>query len=99
MTFVGHLWRSGRIVATSLKPIRAAIRKRHVAAGFSNPCDDEVVREAKAGFCRAGLDLRTVHRLRRLPVPADVAWRLADLASRSPPTRRRHLTAVVMKFW
>ena len=86
-------------MAASLKPIMAAIRKRHVAAGFSNPCDDEGVREAKAGFCRAGLDLRPVHKLRRLPLPAAVAWRLADLASRSPPARRRHLTAVVMQFW
>jgi len=86
-------------VATSLKPIMASIRKRHVAAGISNPCDDEAVREAKAGFCRAGLDLPPVNKLRRLPLPAAVAFRLADLASRSPPARRRHLTAVVTQFW
>jgi len=99
VTFVGRLYRSRRIAAISLKPIMAAMRMRHVAAGVSNPCDDEEVREAQAGFWRAGLDLRPVHKLQRLPLPAAVAWRLADLTSRSPSARRRHLTAVVMQFW
>jgi len=99
VTFAGHLWRSGRIAATSLKPSMAAIRKRHVAAGFCNPCDDEAVSEANAGFWRAGLDLRPVQELRQLQLTAAVAWRRVDLASRSPPARRRHLTAVVKQFW
>jgi len=77
----------------------AAVRKRHLAAGYANPCDAHAVREAKAGFRRAGLALRPVQRPRRISLPSAVAWRLALLASYSPPTLRRHLTAVVLQFW
>jgi len=56
--YVGHQWRCGNRVATSLKTMLAAVRKRHLGAGYGNPCDAAAVREAKAGLRRAGLLLR-----------------------------------------
>ena len=99
LSYVGYLWRSRTVVASSLKPILAAVRKRHLAAGQPNPCDDVTVREAKAGFRRAGLAYRPVTKLARVPLPAAVAWQLAALAARSPTVRRHRLTAVVLQFW
>lgn len=97
--FLGHCWRQGTLVASSLKPVLAAIRKRHLAAGLVNPCDHEAVREAKSGYRRAGLALRPVTTTVRTPLPSHAAWKLARLASTSPPPLRRRLTALVMQFW
>ncbi|OSX80235.1 hypothetical protein BU14_0056s0018, partial [Porphyra umbilicalis] len=99
LAYVGCLWRGASVVALSLKPILAAVRKRHLAAGQPNPCDDDRVREAKAGFRRAGLAYRPVTKLARVPLPAAVAWQLAALALRSPKVRCHQLTAVVLQFW
>jgi len=99
LAYVGCLWRRAAVVAISLKPILAAVRKRHFAAGQPNPCDDDRVREVKAGFRRANLAYRPVTKLARVPLPAAVVWRLAALAGRSPPVRRHQLTAVVLQFW
>lgn len=97
--YIGREWNRGAIVAITLKPMLAAIRKRHLAAGFENPCDDDAVREAKAGFRRAGLALRRQHKPRRIPLPSAVTWRLALLATYSPRALRHRLTAVVAQFW
>lgn len=97
--FLGHCWRQGSLVASSLRPMLAAIRKRHLAAGFLNLCDHEAVREAKSGYRRAGLALRPVTKTFRAPLPSHAAWKLARLAATAPPTLRRRLTALVMQFW
>lgn len=99
VAFIGHQWRRHAIVAISLKPMLAAIRKRHLAAGLVNPCDAEAVREAKSGFRRADLALRPQPSRAVAPLPAAVAWRLALLATYAPAALRRRLTAVVMQFW
>jgi len=99
LAYVGFLWRSAAVVAFSLKPILAAVRKRHLAAGHLNPCDDERVREAQAGFRRAGVAHRPVTALARVPLPAAVDWQLAALALRSPPVRRNQPTAVDLQCW
>jgi len=99
LAYVGCLWRGASVVALSLKPSLAAVRKRLLAADQPNPCDDDRVREAKAGFCRAGITYRPVIQLARVPLPAFVAWQLAALALRSPTVRRHQLTAVVLQFW
>jgi len=99
LAYVGHLWRRNLVVAVSLKFILAAIRKRHVAAGQPNPCDHASVREAKAGFRRAGLLYRPVIKPVRVPSTSAVARKLAELAMRSSPARRHQLTAVVRQFW
>lgn len=77
----------------------AAVRTRHLGAGYHNPGDADAVREARAGFKRASLLLRPQTKPTRIPLPARVAWNLALLTSYSPPTLRRHLTAVVLQFW
>eukprot|EP00170_Pyropia_yezoensis_P003836 contig_16033_g3847 len=58
VNFVGWQWRRRSVKAASLKPMLAAVRKAHLAAGFANPCDYPRVREAKAGFRQADLHLR-----------------------------------------
>lgn len=97
--YIGWQWRRGAIVASSFKSMLAAVRKRHLGAGYRNPCDADAVREAKSGFKRAGLLLRPQTKPTRIPLPPRVAWQLALLASYSPPRLRRHLTAVVLQFW
>jgi len=77
----------------------AAVRKRHLGAGYGNPCDAAAVRETKAGFRRAGLLLRAQTKPNRIPLPSAVAWRLAMLACYSPKILRHRLTAVVLQFW
>jgi len=97
--YVGHQWRCGSLVAASLKPMLAAVRKRHLGAGYGNPCDAAAVREAKAGFRRAGLLLRAQTKPNRIPLPSTVVWRLAMLACYSLKILRHRLTAVVFQFW
>eukprot|EP00168_Porphyra_purpurea_P002330 TRINITY_DN1267_c0_g1_i3.p1 TRINITY_DN1267_c0_g1~~TRINITY_DN1267_c0_g1_i3.p1 ORF type:complete len:1085 (-),score=104.85 TRINITY_DN1267_c0_g1_i3:486-3740(-) len=97
--FIGSLWNANTVVAVTLKPILAAVRKHHLAAGYSNPCDAEPVREAKAGFRRAGLALRPQDTILRVALPSAVAWRLAMLSGYMPRTTRHLLTAVVAQFW
>lgn len=97
--YIGSLWRRGTVVAVSLKPLLAAVRKRHLAAGFRNPCDADSVREAKSGFRRAGLALRPQPSRAVVPLPSTAAWSLALLATYSPRAMRHRLTAVVCAFW
>lgn len=97
--YIGYQWRRGTVVAATLKPMLAAVRKRHVAAGFGNPCNSELVREAKAGFRRAGLTFRPDTRPIRIPLPSAIAWRQALLAPYTPMPLRHRLTAVVLQFW
>jgi len=99
LAYVGHLWRGNSVLASSLKPFLAAIRKRHLAAGQPNPRDHASVREAKAGFRRAGLRYRPVVKPVRVSLPAAVAWRLAEMVMRSPRPLCHQLTAVVLQFW
>jgi len=77
----------------------AAVRKAHLAAGHTNPCDDTRVREAKAGFRRAGLALRPARDPVRVPLSARVVWDLARRATTAAPARRRRLTALICQFW
>jgi len=97
--WIKSLWRKGTLVAISLKPILAAVRKRHIAAGHANPCGSSAVREAKARFRRAGLALRPDNQTLRVPLPAAMAWRLALLSSYSPTRLWNHLSAVVLQVW
>jgi len=97
--FIGWQWRPASVKAVSLKPMLAAVRKAHLAAGLPNPCDDSRVREAKAGFRRADLEIRPSRDLVRVPLPAKVVWSLARRALDAAPTRRRRLTALVCQFW
>lgn len=83
----------------SLKPLLAAVRKRHLAAGFPNPCNADSVREAKSGFRRAGLALRPQPSRAVVPLPSTAAWSLALLATYSPRALRHRLTAVICAFW
>jgi len=77
----------------------ASVRKTHVAAGLPDPCDDERVREAKADFRLADIEIRPSDFPIRVPFPATVAWALARraLIARSP--RNRRLTALVFQVW
>eukprot|EP00170_Pyropia_yezoensis_P007499 contig_30752_g7522 len=98
--YVGHPWVKGTVCAASLKPMLAAIRKRHLAAGYPNPCDDNRVREAKQGFRLAALERGGTLTTKRLPHPSAVAWRLAERAAACTNQQQRHrLTAVVTQFW
>lgn len=54
---MGYERGKGTVAAVSLKPIMAAVRMRHVAAGYNNPCDDVRIREANQGFRIAELEL------------------------------------------
>eukprot|EP00170_Pyropia_yezoensis_P001406 contig_6218_g1410 len=76
----------------------AAVRKAHLAAGHANLCDDRRVREAKAGFRRAGLELCSTQDPVRVPLSAHVVWDLARRALTAAPARRRRLTALVCQF-
>jgi len=97
--YVGHKWRCGNRVATSLKLMLAAVRKRHLGAGYGNPRDAAAVREAKAGLRRADLLLRAQTKPNCIPLLSAVVWRLAMLACYSPKILRHRLTAVVLQFW
>lgn len=99
LAYIGWLWRSNRVVAHTIKPKLAAVRKRHLAAGHANPCDHDAVREARAGFRRADLACRPVVKVKRVPLPSAVAWRLAQAAMVAPLARCRRLTALVTQFW
>lgn len=97
--YVGSLWRRGKVIAVSLKPLLAALRKRHLAAGFPNPCDADSVREAQSGFRRSGLVIRPQPSRAAVPLPSTTAWSLALVATSSPCVLRHRLTAVVCAFW
>lgn len=99
VNFVGWQWRRGSVKAASLKPMLAAVRKAHLAAGYANACDDTRVREAKAGFRRADLQFRPSCERVRAPLPARLAWTLARRALDAPAARRQRLTALVCQFW
>lgn len=99
LAYVGWLWRSHRVVAITVKPKLAAVRKRHLAAGHAHPCDHDAVREARAGFRRADLAYRPVVKVKRVPLPSTVAWQLAQTAMVALLARGRRLTALVTQFW
>jgi len=97
--YVAYLWLKGSVQPTSARTYLAPIRKRHVAAGYANPCAADVVSEALAGFSNDWLATRGA-KLKRVALPAPLAWRLAQLAYTSPSASvRLRLTAVVSHFF
>lgn len=96
--YVAYLWLRGTVQPSSARTYLSPIRKRHLDAGFSNPCATDLVAEALDGFTNAWLD-RHGAKPKRVALPASVAWRLAMLAFSSPDhLLRLRLTAVVSHF-
>lgn len=88
--FVLYKWVTGPVAAVLLKPMHAATRKRHVAAGFINLCDDARIREAKQGFRVAALEHGGHIKTQRLPLSETDASRLAAVAAACPERAPRH---------
>lgn len=97
--YVAYLWLQGTVQPSSARTYLAPVRKRHLAAGFPNPCASDLVAEALDGFTNAWLDTHGA-KPKRIALPAAAAWRLAQLAyaSRDRLVRLR-LTAVVSHFF
>lgn len=96
--YVAYLWLQGTVQPSSARTYLSPIRKRHIAAGYPNPCASDLVAEALDGFTNAWLDAHGA-KPKRVALPADIAWRLAQLAYASPDrVVRLRLTAVVSHF-
>lgn len=97
--YVVYLWLRGTVQPASARTYLSPIRKRHLAAGFPNPCATDLVAEALDGFTNEWLD-RHGAKPKRVALPASIAWRLARLAFSSPDRLLRlRLTAVVSHFF
>jgi len=97
--YVAFLWLKGAVQPTSARTYLAAVRKRHIAAGYANPCVADVVSKALAGFSNEWLRILGA-KLQRVALPAPFACTLAQLAYASPSaTVRLRLTAVVRHFF
>lgn len=55
--YVAFQWLEGTVQPSSVRTYLAPIRKRHIAAGFPNPCASDLVAEALAGFTNAWHDV------------------------------------------
>lgn len=97
--YVAYQWLKGTVQPSSVRTYLAPIRKRHIAAGFPNPCASDLVAEALAGFTKAWLDAQG-SKPKRIALPASIAWRLAVHAYHSVDTKLAlRLTAVVAHFF
>lgn len=97
--YVAYQWLKGTVQPSSVRTYLAPIRKRHIAAGFPNPCASDLVAEALAGFTNAWLDAHG-SKPKRIALPASIAWRLAVHAYHSVDTKLAlRLTAVVAHFF
>lgn len=97
--YVAYQWLKGTVQPSSVRTYLAPIRKRHIAAGFPNPCASDLVAEALAGFTNAWLDAHG-SKPKRIALPASTAWRLAVHACLSVDTKLAlRLTAVVAHFF
>lgn len=97
--YVAYQWLKGTVQPSSVRTYLSPIRKRHIAAGFPNPCSTDLVADALAGFTNAWLDSYG-SKAKRVALRAPVAWRLARLAMTVPSaTIRTRLTAVVAHYF
>lgn len=97
--YVAWLWLGGTVQPSSVRTYLTPVRKRHLAAGFPNPCATDIVGEAIDGFTNAWLDQHGSNP-KRVALPASVVWRLAQLAFSAPDRLLRlRLTAVVAHFF
>lgn len=93
--YVAYLWLRGTVQPVSARTYLSPIRKRHLAAGFPNPCATDLVAEALDGFTNVWLD-RHGAKPKRVALPASVAWRLAQVAFSSPDRLLRLRLAAVI---
>lgn len=97
--YIAFHWLKGTVQPSSMRTYLSPIRKRHIAAGFPNPCSTDLVADALAGFTNAWLDSHG-SKAKRVALPATVAWRLAGLAMTTQSTTiRSRLTAVVAHYF
>lgn len=95
--YVAYLWLRGTVQPVSARTYLSPIRKRHLAAGFPNPCATDLVAEALDGFTNVWLD-RHGAKPKRVALPASVAWRLAQVAFSSPDRLLRLRLAAVISI-
>ena len=75
------------------------VNGRHVAAWLPKPATGRLVQDLRAGYARMVADRTNVFPFERAPLPAPVAWRIVELASRTPDAAwRARFTAVVLAF-
>lgn len=97
--YIAYQWLKGTVQPSSVRTYLSPIRKRHIAAGFPNPCSTDLVSDALAGFTNAWLDSHG-SKAKRAALPKTIASRLAQLAMTAPSaTIRTRLTAVVAHFF
>ena len=88
-----------QLAQSTIDSYLSPVNGRHVAAGFPKPATGRLVQDLRAGYARMVADRSNSFPFARAPLPAPVAWRIAELASRTPDAAwRARFTAVVLAF-